>query len=281
MDMTAPQGGGPLRFASFLAPNMLPVYRFLAGRIGERLGRPVELVVGSSFDQFEAGEADLGVICGLPYVRLADRQPPPVEPLAAPVLDGDRYGGRPVYFSDVIVRRDSPITGLEELRGRSWAYNEPVSHSGHTVTLYGLVAMGARPGFLGPVLEAGYHQRAIRLVAAGTVDAAAIDSQVLAIELRDHPRLAGRLRVIGAFGPSTIQPVVAASRLPDRLKDQVRDLLVGLGDDPTARAALAYGLIRRFAPVDDAAYDDIRAMQAAIEAAGWTSLTHTDGEPDR
>jgi hypothetical protein len=58
--MSALQGGGPLRFASFLAPNMLPVYRFLAARIGERLGCPVELVVGSSFDQFEAGEADLG-----------------------------------------------------------------------------------------------------------------------------------------------------------------------------------------------------------------------------
>jgi phosphonate transport system substrate-binding protein len=273
--MTAPEGGGRLRFASFLAPNMLPVYRFLAARIGERLGRPVEVVVGSSFDQFEAGEADLGVICGLPYVWLADRHPAPVAPLAAPVLDGDRYGGRPVYFSDVIVRRDSPITCLEELRGRSWAYNEPASHSGHTVTLYTLVRMGARAGFLGPVVEAGYHQRAMRLVAAGTVDAAAIDSQVLAIELRDHPRLADRLRVIGAFGPSTIQPVVAASRLPDRLKDQVRDLLVGLGDDPTARAALDHGFIRRFAPVDDAAYDDIRAIVAVIEAAGWTSLRHT------
>ena len=65
----------PLRFATFLAPNMLPVYRFLADRIGHRLGRRVELVVGRSFDQFEQGEADLGVICGLPYVWLAARRP--------------------------------------------------------------------------------------------------------------------------------------------------------------------------------------------------------------
>jgi hypothetical protein len=58
----------PLRFATFLAPNMLPVYRFLADRIGRRLDRRVELVVGRSFDQFEQDEADLGVTCGLPYV---------------------------------------------------------------------------------------------------------------------------------------------------------------------------------------------------------------------
>jgi hypothetical protein len=50
----------PLRFVTFLAPNMLPVYRLLADRIGERLGRPVELVVGTSFDQFEHSEVDLG-----------------------------------------------------------------------------------------------------------------------------------------------------------------------------------------------------------------------------
>jgi phosphonate transport system substrate-binding protein len=79
---------------------------------------------------------------------------------------------------------------LEELRGCSWAYNEAASHSGHSVTLSGLVRMGARPGFFARVVEAGFHQRAIRLVHAGTVDAGASDSQGLAIELRGHPELA-------------------------------------------------------------------------------------------
>jgi phosphonate transport system substrate-binding protein len=198
-----------------------------------------------------------------------------VEPLAAPVLAGDRYGGRPLYYSDVIVHRDSPISCLEELRGCSWAYNEPASHSGHTVTLYSLVRLGAGPGFFARVVEAGFHERAIRLVAAGAVDAAAIDSQVLAIERRDPPDLAARLRLVGSSGPSTIQPVVAANRLPDRLKHEVRHLLVTLGDDPTARPMLDHGVIDHFAPVDDAAYDDIRAMLTVIEAAGWTSLTQT------
>jgi ABC transporter, phosphonate, periplasmic substrate-binding protein len=132
--------------------------------------------------------------------------------------------------------------------------------------------MGVRPGFLGRVVEAGYHQCAVRLVQAGMVDAAAIDSQVLAVELRDHPDLAS-LRVVGSFGPSTIQPVVAASRLPGPLKDQVRDVPVSLGDDPTARTTLAHGFVQGFARVDDAAYDDLREMVATIESAGWTSLT--------
>jgi phosphonate transport system substrate-binding protein len=270
--VTTDQGGAPLRFASFVAPNLLPLYRFMAERIGGRLGRPVEVMVGTSFDQFERGEADLGVICGLPYVWLAAQQPPPVEPLAAPVLAGERYGGRPVYYSDVIVHRDSPITRIQELQGRSWAYNKPASHSGYTVTLYELVGMGARPGFFGRVVQAGFHQHAIRLVADGRVDAAAIDSQVLAVELRDHPRLAASLRVIGAFGPSTIQPVVAATRLPDQLKTAIRDAVLELDGRTAAEPALAHGFVQHFVAVDDGDYDDIRAMLAAIRAAGYTAL---------
>jgi phosphonate transport system substrate-binding protein len=202
----------PLRFATFLAPNMLPVYRFLADHLAAWLGHPVQLVVGTSFDQFEQGQADVGVICGLPYVQLADQRPPPVEPLAASVLSGDRYGGRPVYFSDVIVHRDSPIASLEDLRGGSWAYNDPWSHSGYTATLYTLVQRGIRPGIFGRVVQAGFHECSIRLVACGRVDASAIDSQVLAVALRDQPELGADLRIVDAFGPSTIQPVVAARR---------------------------------------------------------------------
>ncbi|HWD42780.1 MAG TPA: hypothetical protein VHM23_03500 [Actinomycetota bacterium] len=42
---------------------------------------------------------------------------------------------------------------------------------------------------------------------------------------------------------------------------------------------LDYGFIDRFTPVADAAYEDIRAMLATIEAAGWTSLTQPAVDP--
>ena len=41
-----------LRVATFLAPNMLPVYEFIVDAIGRELGSGAELVVGDSFDQF-------------------------------------------------------------------------------------------------------------------------------------------------------------------------------------------------------------------------------------
>lgn len=75
-----------IRFASFLAPNMLPVYRFIAECVGRELGCPTVLEVGVSFEEFERGQHDVGFICGLPYVELMRRPAPPVELLAALVL---------------------------------------------------------------------------------------------------------------------------------------------------------------------------------------------------
>jgi phosphonate transport system substrate-binding protein len=263
---------GAIRFATYLAPNMFPVYQCVADFVGRQLGCHTELAVGVSFAAFERDEIDVGFICGLPFVQLTRSHPTPVEPLAAPVLQGERYRDLPIYFSDVIVGHDSPYHSFAELRGCRWAYNDRDSHSGYNITRYTLVQLGETRGFFGDVVEAGFHQEALRMVASGRADASAIDSQVLAIEVRDHPELAERVRVIDALGPATIQPVVAASHLPDALKDDLRAALCVIGDDPTVRATLDYGFVARFVPIADADYDDIRAMVAVAEAIGFPEL---------
>jgi len=110
------------------------------------------------------------------------------------------------------------------------------------------------------------------MVAYGEVDASAIDSQVLSIALRDDADLAERLRVVEILGPSTIQPVAVSRRVPDDLRDAIRDVLVTLADDAAVRERLAVGLVERFVPVDEESYDDIRAMVDACERAGFVEL---------
>ena len=148
-----------LRFATFLAPNVLPVYQSVADSVGRQLGFQTELAVGSSFDQFARGEIDAGFVCGLPYIALARQVPAPIEPIAAPVLACERYAGRPVSFSDVIVRRDSPIRSFAELRGRSWAFNDRNSLSAFALPRFILAEIGETWDFVGRVVEAGSHQR--------------------------------------------------------------------------------------------------------------------------
>jgi phosphonate transport system substrate-binding protein len=256
----------PLVFATYLAPRLLPVYQSIAAAVAERVGIPVRLEVGRSFNQLLTGEIDVAFLCGLPYVRQAQH----LDPLAAPVVAGDRYGGRPVYFSDVIVRRESRFQAFADLRGASWSFNDPDSHSGYLATLARLLELGETDAFFGRVIDAGWHQISIQLVASGRVDASAVDSHVLAVELRDRPDLANRLRVVDSFGPSPIQPVVARRSLDAALRQELRDMLAGL-----ARDGLSQGLVERLIPIRDEWYDPIRAMLARVNKAGLT-LSPTD-----
>ena len=261
-----------LRFGTYLAPNVLPVYETVTEEVGRWLGIDTELVVETSYESCEKDVNDVCFVCSLPYVMFERKGLDLAVPVAAPVLQGDRYEGRPIYFSDVIVHRDSPFGSFLDLRGKAWAYNEPLSHSGYGITRYHLVEMGETNGFFGDVVEAGFHQEAIRMVARKQVDGSAIDSQVLAVELRDHPELAEQVRVVEALGPSTIQPVAVSRRVPEDLREAIRGVLVTMADDRGVRARLKAGLVERFVPVDAGSYDEIRMMVDACEAAGFLEL---------
>ncbi len=137
---------------------------------------------------------------------------------------------------------------------------------------YHLVTVGETNGFFGKVVEAGFHREAIRMVARGDVDGSAIDSQVLSIELRDHPELAEGVRVVEALGPSTIQPVAVSRRVPEDLREAIREALVTMAEDPSVHERLGVALVERFVPVDAGSYDDIRMMVDACEAAGFLEL---------
>lgn len=259
----------PLRVASHLAPGVEPLYAFLAGYLAERLGRRAEFVVADSYERCARDIDDVCFVCSIPYLLFADAGRIDMEVIAAPVLSGDRYGGRPVYFSDVIVRADAPYRSFADLRGATWAYNEPYSHSGYMTVLHHLATLGEELTFFGRMVEAGFHRDAIRMVADGRVDAAAIDSQVLDIELRDDPGLDRALRRIGSIGPSTIQPVVASrSRLTDAERRTLGAAMVAASDDPLARPALDAALVERFVAADAASYDDIRAKLHRVRQAG-------------
>jgi phosphonate transport system substrate-binding protein len=272
-----------LRVASHLAPGVSPLYEYLADRLADQLHRRAEFVVAESYERCVEDVDDVCFVCSIPYLLLAEEGRTDMEVIAAPILRGDRYRGTPVYFSDVIVAAHSPHHVFGDLRGGTWAYNEPFSHSGYITVLHHLVALGEDRGFFGEMVEAGFHQIAIKMVADGTVDASAIDSQVLDIELREHPDLASAVRVIETIGPSTIQPVVASrTRLSDAERQVITTALLGIGEEPDARSRLDGALVDRFVAADDRTYEDIRRMLARVRDAAlvddswearWRSVT--------
>jgi phosphonate transport system substrate-binding protein len=234
----------PLRLTTWLAPSLpLSLFQLLADRIGQWTGQSVQLTSDTAWsgprpwlhDPFESGEVDVGFLCAPSWAWLAARPVPSVVAVRAlPVPVDPRAGGRPVYFSDVIVPR-AGADRFEALRGGRWAYNDPCS-------LSGWFALRARVGevetFFREVVQSGSHLASIDLVASGQVDGAAIDSTVLSWVMAARPELHEKVRIVASWGPHPIQPVVARATLEEAVLQRITQALCSL--EPAALAP--YGL---------------------------------------
>lgn len=258
-----------LRFTSIQAPNADPFCQALCNYLGSVLSIPTQFVNTLSWQEREAeldsGNIQVGWICGLPYTWKADHHPPLATLLAAPVMAGPRYLGKPVYFSDVVVRRESAYQSFLDLRGKTWAYNEPHSHSGFNITRFKLASIGERGSFFRQVVAAGSHQRALEYILSGVVDASAIDSTVLETELDQDPGLQDRIRTIEILGPSPIPPWVVTTSLPEDLLSRLQHALLEMHLNRSGRQILATGRTARFVKVNDQDYDPIRRMENLAE----------------
>ena len=256
---------GEIRFITYLSPGIpLEFFETVAEHARRVLGLGrVSLLVETRFsgpkkgvrDPFSAGDADVGFMCAPSYVWLRELRPPPVELLGVvPVFEDERSLGRPVYFCDVVVRRDGPIQSFAELEGGSWAYNDTCSLSGYYSLLEKLTQLAADESYFEEMLCSGSHLNSIEAVASGEVDAAAIDSNVLRIRLREMPALREQLRVIESWGPFPIQPVVVRSTLHPEVKEGLRAAFLSMQENPRTRRLLDKFDLSRFVAVSQEDY---------------------------
>ena len=262
--------------AAFVSEWGVGIYARLAEYLSRKTGIQTEFVSGLAYstinNMLEAGTVHCGFISGLPYVLLHDSPQPAAHLIAAPIMKAARYQGQPKYFSDLIVRQDSPYQSLQDLKGRTYVYNDEISNSGYNLPRYRMLQLGLTKGFFGKVLRSGSHEESIRMVAAGEADASFVDSLVIDYDREKGLGHAHEVRVIESVGPSGIAPLVASARMPTDLRDKLQHALVTMHEDPEGRKLLDEALLERFTFVDDSNYDDIRAMKKAAEKAGFTVI---------
>lgn len=267
-----PQAVRRLRALSFLSPGIpRDFFALVVERLSRDLGCAIELDVdsrtsgpmGGDEDPFAAGAADIGFLCSPSYLYLRAQASPSVDLVPAGFVFGDRRArGRPVYFSDVVVRCDHPARSFAELAGRVWGYNDECSLSGYFAALQRLLELGCGSEFFARRVQTGSHHASIEALLTGAIDGAAIDSTVFSLELRRRPELAEALRVLESWGPFPIQPIVVRSALGPDWAPRVAAAL--LRPDAVTSAALAAFGLERCVPIDDTAYAEERRALVAL-----------------
>jgi phosphonate transport system substrate-binding protein len=252
------------------------VYQQIASYLKSKTGHDVELVSGLTPEainqRIASGDIDVAFICGLTYTMLHDRPAPEAVVIAAPVMKSPRYGGKPKYFADLIVRKDSAYKQLEDLKGKIYVYSDTSSNTGYNLPRYRFLAADLMDGFFGAVKRSGAHEESIRMVASGEADASYVNSLILEFDQARGGEHASKVHVIDSVGPAGISPVVASTRLPVALRTSLADALLGLHLTPEGRKVLDAALVDKFVVVDDHNFDDIREMKQVAEQAGYLAI---------
>ena len=143
--------------------------------LSDELAIPVKGFVtqdhAAAVEALRNGDADISFMGALPYVLAHDQT-------GAEVILAEVYRGSPVYTGRIFVRKDSGIETLEDLRGKSIAFADPISESGYLYPLdlfvqAGYLARDEDPqSFFSNVYFAGGYQQSLQAVINGFVDAA-------------------------------------------------------------------------------------------------------------
>jgi phosphonate transport system substrate-binding protein len=260
---TAPAEIVPLRVAvaAVISPRgTIASYQPLLDYMSDRLHRPIELVqrrtYGEINDLVATGEVDIAFVCTGAYV--VGRQQGGMELLVAPQVNGAA-----LYYSYLIVPADSPANSLADLRGKVFAFTDPMSTTGRLYPTSLVQALGETPEtFFARTFFTYSHDKAIEAVAYGVADGAAVDSLVYDFAVSRDPSLAQKVRIIHRSPAFGTPPVVVTPSIRPQLRAELEDLLLSLPNTATGRAALTAIGVDRFVPVSDRDYDSVRALVA-------------------
>lgn len=255
----------PLRvaIASILSPSRtLNDYHDLLTYMGRRLGRPIRLFQRSTYaevnDLLKNREIDLAFVCA--GALLEGEREFGMRALVVPQMRGET-----VYYSYLIVNRRSRAKGLEDLRGRSFAFSDPLSNSGRLVPVYQLAVRGETPErFFSRTVFTYSHDNSILAVADGLVDGAAVDSLVYDYLRARNPEAVAETRIIARWGPYGIPPVAVHPDLDPDLRRTLKEFLLAMHADPEGKRILDRLLIDRFVDADPNLFRSIRQMAARV-----------------
>jgi len=212
-------------------------------------------------DPFSSNRADVGFLCAPGYFWLSERVPPAVELVpAAFQFDDPRTCGKPVYFAELVVRRDSRFERFADLRHGRWAYNDPCSLSGYFSMLEPLMRICEDERFFRTRFQAAASDDVIHAVLEDRADCGAVDSNVLRRCMREDASIERELRVLETWGPFPIQPIVVRTGLDRDLRHELASNLLRMHETERWQRALAMHGVRRLVTISEGDLENERRV---------------------
>jgi len=256
--------------ASVVSPKeSYEYYEDMIQYISQKIGGSVKIDQRKSYqeinDLIKNNEIDFAFVCGGAYID--GNSEFGMKLLVVPVVNNNT-----TYNSYIIVQNESNYTYLTDLRGKKFAFSDPLSNSGQLYPAYRLYLINETPDSFFGKDEQGKtnwfftysHDNSIIAVAQKLAEGAAVDSLVYDDMKETHPDIIAKTRIIGISPPFGIPPIVVSKDIDPFLEAKLRDIFLDMNNDEEGKKILKNVRIDRFTELNDRAYDSIREMRKHV-----------------
>ncbi len=257
-------------------PTMATRWGVYRDYISRAAGLPVKLYESSDYNgsiqALSSGQADIAMLAGGGYANV-DAQ---VGAKVAPLLTVRQAEGDMGYYSALVVKVDSPVHSLSDMKGRSIGYVDFNSTSGYLYPRAKMREQGIEPDtFFSKTSFAGGHTQAIMALDHGQFDGTIIDvaggDPAHGFTTGPQFTMARRgviklddFRIVWTAGPIPNAAIVTRTDRPQAFIDVVRGAMAALPyDDPDLWRGIGQPEGSAFVGVDRDFYAEVIKLRAA------------------
>lgn len=233
--------------------------KLLEKETGYKFATSVPTSYAAVIEAMASGKVDVGWLSPLPYVLAHDKY-------GAEVILVTIRGHADRYRSFIIARSDSSINTLANLKGKKFAFGDPISTSGTIYPKHLIRTSGYDPEtFFSNAVFAGKHDAVISAVVSKQVDGGAIYGSDIAdareLVLQSIPDVMMVTKVVAKSEYIPNDTVSVRKGLPEAMVRKIRDGLIKVAESDEGRRTIMdlYG-IDGLKPAKDSDYDSVRRV---------------------
>ncbi|MBW2712696.1 MAG: phosphate/phosphite/phosphonate ABC transporter substrate-binding protein [Deltaproteobacteria bacterium] len=262
----------PIRFAlaSVVSPELSTIsYARFSTYLTLHLHQDVEIVRRKTYSEINEllrnGSVDAGLVCTGAYAKA--REDFGLKMLMVPVVYGSTS-----YQAYIITRADKPFESIDDLKGSTFAFSDPLSNTGYRYIAALLLDRESTPDeFFQHTFFTYSHDNTIQAVHDGIADAGVVDSLVWDQFVLSNQGTPNELAIVQRSEEFPINPIVVSPKANAELANQLKQVLLDMPSDPAGRQALSDLGITGFSKIPESDYDPI--------VASWRKLGVITDDP--
>ncbi|MNI12210.1 Phosphate-import protein PhnD precursor [compost metagenome] len=221
----------------------------LEGLLTDKLGIPVKVSVSTNYntiiEAMASKQVDIGFLPPSAYILAHDDKK-----AADLLLQAQRFGvedatGKPTtelvdfYKAMIIVKSDSSIKSIKDLKGKKVAWQDVTSAAGYTYPAYMLKKDGIDPDKDVTGITVKGHDKAVLAVLNGEVDAAAIFQDARTIVTKDFPDVFTKTKVLAFSDKIPNDTITVRPDMDKEWQKKVQQAFIDIGKDPKGQQIIS------------------------------------------